>query len=229
MNEQEIVEETTELIETPAQALSKTIDQLIAEMNSTTIATQEQYTFVENWLRKNRETQKVVETFFEADRVEAKKKYDEILENRRAFNKPLEAAEAVARSKMTVYATEQEKKRRAEAKIEEDRRRKEAEDAQLEKAEELSSMGRTEQAEKVLDRKVSVGKVETETQKVGKTLEVWTVKVTDKTKFLSEISAMPSVLDCIDISESKLANLFKTKGIKEFSGLVIEQTFRPVL
>ena len=223
--------ETQEVTE--QQQLSKTIDTLIAEMKAMTITTQEQYDFVNGWLKKNKDTQKIVTEFFEPDRVEAKRKYDDILANKNAFIKPLETAEKVARDKMTVFATEQEKKRREEAKIEEDRRRKEIEDDRIAKAEELSAMGRSEKADEVLDKKVVVAKstIQTETQKVGKTIEVWTVSVDDKAKFVAEAFGFPALLGCISVDTVALAKLAKENPsfVRGIGGLVVNQTFRPVL
>jgi len=216
----------------PAQELSKTIDALISEIKATTISTQEQYTFVNEWLHRNKDTQKAVDTFFEPDRVEAKAKYDDVLANKNAFKKPLEAAEKIARDKMTEFATEQEKKRRAELKIEEDKKRKEIEDDRLLKAEELAAMGRSEKADEVMDKKVSVKNVETETKKVGKTIEIWTVTVVSKELFLADAVGFPAVLDCFEINTIKLAAIAKSDAgafLSKIQGLKVEQSFRPVL
>lgn len=225
MEEAVVIEETKEM------QLSKTIDTLIAEMSAITIETQEQYDQISGWLKRNKDTQKVVDEFFEKDRVEAKAAYDKILEKRGAFKKPLEKAEVVARSKLTDFATKMETKRREEQRIEEEKRRKQIEDERLAKAEELSAMGRTEKADDLLEKKVVVSKssIITETQKVGKTIEVWTVEVKDLSAFLAEAAGLPLIAECIEVSTTKLAALFKKNDITELAGLEIKKTFRPVL
>ena len=229
MNEEQVLE----VEQTPQQQLSRTIDSIIAEMKAVTISTQEQYDFVNQWLKKNKDTQKIVSEFFEDDRVEAKKKYDDILANKNAFLKPLETSEKIARDKMTAFATEQEKKRREEAKAEEDRRRKEIEDDRIAKAEELSAMGRSEKADEVLEKKVVVAKstIATETKKVGKTIEVWTVVIDDKVKFLAEAVGFPALLGCVEINTTALAKIAKENPsfVRGIGGVTANQTFRPVL
>jgi len=218
-----------ETVEPQSLVLSRSIDQLVKEMEAVTVENQEQYDFLSGWLRRNKDSQKSVDEFFEPERVQAKKKYDDVLAQKNAFKKPLEASEMVCRKKMTEFATIQEKKRREEQKLLEEENRKKAEEDRLLKMEELSAMGRTEQAIELVDKRLKVEVAETETKKVGKTIEVWTVTMVDLQKFLSEASGFPLVAECIEVSGSKLSTLFKKQGIKEFAGLKIEQTFRPVL
>lgn len=210
-------------------ALRRSVDEIIKEMELVTISTQAEYDSMVEWLRRNKETQKAVDEFFEADRVAKKAAYDEVLARRGAFKKPLEAAEAIARQKMSAFATEQEKARRAaQAKADEEARKK-AEEDRLLKAEELLAMGRAKQADETLAKAVTV-RAAPVAPKVGKTVEVWTVEVVDLAAFLSEaVGLNESILGCITVNVTALAAVFKKGGIKQFPGLKIEQTFRPVL
>ena len=220
-------------MEEQKEVLVVQIDKLIAEMASVVVDSDEKYQYLEQWLRRNKETQKVVTTAYEQERTEAKAKYDAVLEARGKMLKPLELAESVARGKMVSWSTEREKKRREEEQrlMLEARKAKEAE--VLEQADTLVAMGRVFESEKLISKEVVVTKASvaakaTET-KVGKTMEKWVVSIVDMEAFIAYLPGMTLVQDCLDVNTSKLAALFKKNGTKSFPGLKIEQTFVPVL
>jgi len=197
-----------EPVEAPECSLSKTVDSVIKEMESASISNQEQYTWMEEWLRRNKSTQKVVTDFFEPARVAAKAEYDAVLERKGAFIKPLEAAEKVARAKMSAFATERERERREAQRVADEEAQRLRDSQTLSKAEELEAMGRTDKAEEVLSR-APVARAAPVAPKVGKTMEVWTAEVVDMQAFLSEASGLPRVADCVSVNVTKLAALLK--------------------
>jgi len=215
------------------QVLKVQVDQLIAAMAKVNVDSDETYQFMAGWLKRNKDTQKLISDAFEADRVEAKSKYDAILAAKSAFIKPLETAEKITRERMTVWSTERERVRRAEEARVIAEHKKEAEDNLLETADTLVSMGRTDQAEALMDRGARVSKVavaqDMTTTKVGKTMERWVVAVTDKKAFLAEAIKVDSILDCIDINISKLTALCKASKSTSGAGLDIQINYVPVL
>jgi hypothetical protein len=223
------ISEIKELVVPLALELSRSVDAVVKEMEAITVSTQGQYDWMSGWLRRNKDTQKAVDEFFEGERVEKKAAYDDVLARKGAFKKPLEAADAVARRKMSVFATEQEKVRRAAQAKADEEARKRVEDDRLLKAEELSAMGRTDQADAVMERSVTV-KAAPVMAKVGKTMEVWTVEVADLSAFLAEASGLnQDILNCITVNVTALAAVLKRGDCRQFVGLKVSQTFRPVL
>lgn len=212
--------------------VKQTIEQVISDMKSVTITSNDQYSYLEAWLKRNKETQKMVDGLFEADRVRAKAEYDGILEDRNQMKKPLEMAERIARDKMTAYVTEREKVRREEMGRIEAERVREKEDARLSDAQTLSSMGRQDDADALLERKVSVSKSEVAaavtTEKLGKTMEKWVVEVTDMQAFL-RAQADALIPGCIEVKVSVLAASFKKAGVREYPGLKVDVQYVPVI
>lgn len=223
------MEESTSEVTIRMMNLSKSIDSLIEEMKAVTVGSQDQYDWLTGWLRRNKESQKAVDELFKAEWDEAKSKCDEISSRRSAFKSPLVASEGIARDKMSVWATAQEKKRRKEAADRQAEALKRAEDDRLVEAQNLSSMGRSDAASSLLDKKLKVAKVETETRKPGKVIESWSVEVTDKSAFLQEAVCIPALLDAVDVSTFKVSKFLKDKGQEAFPGLKVTKSFRPVL
>lgn len=223
----EVEEGRTDLTVRAAE-LSKGVDALIREMDAVKIDTQDQYDWMNGWLRRNKDSQKLVDELFEEDRVKAKADYDAVLARKGAFKKPLEAAEAVARSKMSVYATKAEADRRKAQADADAAARKKAEDDRLVEAQNLSSMGRPQQAVELLDKRLKVERPDA-APKVGRLMESWAVEVVDKGAFLEEAVCIPGLLDCVEVSATKAAAFLKGKGQEAFPGLKVTKSFRPVL
>jgi hypothetical protein len=209
------------------------IDSLIAEMSKVVVDSDEKYQQLEAWVRRNKETQKVVIDAFEAERVSAKAAYDKVLADKNAMLKPLEAAETATRKAMVAWSTKREQERREE----EERARaalaaEKSEDVLLQ-AETLEAIGRQDEADALLDKGPKVSKAAVAaavtTAKVGKTMEKWEVKVTDMEKFVRALPGCGPVQECLEVNTSRLAALFKREGTKEFPGLEVRQTFVPVI
>ncbi len=212
---------------------TKSVKEMIDEMGKVVVDSQEKYDWLLNWVRRNKETQKIVIDATETKRVEAKAKYDAVLTSRSILIKPLETAEKVARDRMTEWSTAQEKKRREEEAAVRATLVEKKEDDKIMEAETLQAMGRTDAAEALMDKKTIVTKSAVAavmtTAKVGKTIEKWEVKVTDVSKLLAEASGIPDIAACITISESALAAFCKKSGTKALAGCTVEQKFVPVL
>lgn len=215
------------------QVLKVQVDQLIAAMSKVNVDSDETYQFMADWLKRNKDTQKLISDAFETDRVEAKSRYDAILIAKSAFIKPLEAAEKITRERMTVWSTERERIRREEEARIIAEHKKEAEDNLLETADTLVSMGRADKAETLMDRGVRISKVavaqDMTTTKVGKIMEKWEVTVIDKVAFLTEAVKIQGILDCIDINIPKLTALCKANKATKPTGLDIQIKYVPVL
>ena len=214
----------------------KTVESVVKALSETKIDSDEKYTAAEQFLVKCKETMTMVTNHYEADRVEAKAKYDLILSKKKVLMGPLEDADKVVRSQMTTWSTMRERKRREEAAKLESELRKKAEDEKLEQAETLQAMGRDTKAEELISSKTSVSKaaiqaVATET-KVGATMEKWMVKVENKLEFLKDLVNGPGyvgLLECVEVSEVKLAAYAKANPGFKMPGLTVEQTFVPVI
>lgn len=227
--------DSVELVELKSQ-VSKTVDQLIAEMAALEVDSDEKYKACEEWLRRNKDTQKLVAEAFEADRVEKKAAYDAVLDAKAKLIKPLETADKTVRSRMVAWSTAREKARREE----EERARaalqaERSEDVLLE-AETLEAMGRSDKADELLERGARVTKAEVvrsvTTEKVGRTMEKWEVRVTNKAAFLKALVATGQyvgLLACVEVSEPKLAAYARQNKGLEFAGLEVRQTFVPVI
>jgi hypothetical protein len=119
------------------QTVKQSIDFLIDEMRGIECTNQGEYDFLGSWIKKNKDSQKIVTEFFEPSRVAAKEVYDKVLEDKKQYLKPLEESDKIARAKMAVYATEQEKLRQSEIRekqaearrIQEEQNQKEAKEA----------------------------------------------------------------------------------------------------
>lgn len=214
------------------EALQVSIKVLIKEMETHEVKTDEDYKFLEDWVRRNKETQALWKSAWEEDRIRTKAAYDKVLADRDALMDPLKDAESIARRKMGAYLTEKEKARQeAQRKLEEEERKK-IEDKRLAEAEKLQAAGKTEKADAVLDKVVHVSRAAITAAtpaKVGKGRETWTVEVSDKAAFLAEAIARPILQNIIEIDTNGLANYCKNQGITEMPGLIITKTWTPIV
>lgn len=215
------------------EVLKATIQGMIEEMGKIQVDSQDKYDFLAGWVKRNKDTQKLVAEAFEADRVAKKAAYDAVLEEKGKLLKPLEQSEKVVRDRMTAWSTEQERKRREEVKRLEDEERKKKEDDRLVEAQNLSSMGRQDAADAVLDKKVTVSRAAISAAapaKVGKTMEKWVVTVENKAAFLAEAAMFSEeITACVDLNLSQLAQVFKRNGTKSFPGLKVDVQYVPVI
>lgn len=219
--------------ESKAVQLRKTVEALIAEMAKVVVDSDEKYQALEAWIKRNKETQKIVSDAFEADRVRTKAAYDEVLSAKSALIKPLELAEATTRKAMVAWSTERERKRREEEeRVRAELAAQKSEDTLLE-AETLEAMGRGDEADVLLEKGPKVSKAAVAaavtTAKVGRTMEKWEVRVVDMDKFVRALPGCGLLQECLEPNTSRLAALFKREGTKDFPGLEIKQTFIPVI
>lgn len=159
--------------------LQKSVDTVLAEMDRITIDSDEHYEQAGSFLRKVKQTAKVVEDAYtdELEAAKEKKKQaeaerKEVQQNIKYFTDQLERAEKIVKRQMSEYLAEQERKRReAEAK-----RRKEEEEVRLAQAEETGD-------ERYLDTPVAPKKEPAPPKAEGTyTVEVWKYEITNKAK-----------------------------------------------
>lgn len=211
------------------EVLKGQISQLIAEMERVEIKTDEEYGFGEDWLRRNKATQKIVADAFEPERVEAKARYDEILETKKQYIVPLEASEKIIRQKMSAYATAKEQARREEQRRLDDIARREAEEKRLAEAQVLADAGKIEKADALLDKAIrpTTPKVEAA---IGKMREVWTVEIIDESAFFAGLAS--GVVDSKYITVNYTALNSTAQALKDkykIPGTKAVQKFVPVL
>jgi hypothetical protein len=104
------------------------------------------------WLRKNKETQKIVKDFFEPEREATYKAYKNVTDKIKRFNDILSRSERIIKRKMADYRMEQERirreaERKAEIAAEEERRK--AEEARM-RLREKGANGESEELESEL-------------------------------------------------------------------------------
>jgi hypothetical protein len=211
------------------EVLRTTISQLIEEMKQVDVKTDEEYHFIESWLRRNKESQALVTKAFEDERLETKAAYDNVLAEKAKYLAPLTESEKIARGKMSVYATAKEQARREEQARQDAIRRKEAEDKRLEEAQALQDAGKTEKADKLMEKAIRPAAVVVE-PKIGKMREVWTVEVTDLKALLIAVAngeAEPGFVSVTTHALSGAAQRLKDKF--SVPGVKAVQTFVPML
>jgi hypothetical protein len=124
---EEIVEE--ESIENTELALEKEV-QALANIASFEIQAEDDLKEAAEWLRKNKETQKIVKDHFEPERKKTHEAYKAVTDKIKRFTDILTKSERVVKKKMADYQMEQERARReAERRAEEERRKAEEERA----------------------------------------------------------------------------------------------------
>jgi hypothetical protein len=218
------------------EVLKASIAGLIEQMKAVEVKTDEEYMFLDEWRRKAKETEKAVDAAFEEERAERYAAYTKVNDDKNVFKRPLKAALDIVSEKMIAYNSEKEKaRRRAEA----DARAaalKAAEDDRLEEAGNLQAMGRADKADELLEKKVTVSSkavaaaMPEAPAKLGKTMEKWVVKVTDKSKFLAfAAEAHATIQECVTVNEAALAALARANKGLTAPGLDVQQTFVPVL
>jgi hypothetical protein len=218
--------------DSPRDVLRASMLRLVEEMKARQVQSDEDYKFLEEWRRKAKDTERIIDQAFEAERVEKKAAYDAVLDEKRTFKVPLLMALDAANGVMSAYATEKERVRReAVAKLEAENRKKKEDDA-LVKAQNLSSMGRQDEAERVLEKPIQVSRaavVAAAPPKVGKVQERWEARVTDKAAFLAEAARIPALAGCVGVNLVALARFFKENPAAKVPGAEGVQKFVPVL
>ncbi len=140
----------------------RTVDSMVAEMESAIVDTDEKYAYVAEWTKRLKATTKIVTDFFAPALESAKKALDSVKAEKEQYTSRLSAAETAAKSKMTTYWTAKETKRLAEEKRKRDEETKRREDERLAAAQVLQDAGKDAKAEALLNTAIRIGKVETE-------------------------------------------------------------------
>lgn len=165
--------------------VQRMIEPVIKKMQQLEVTNDEQFTIAGQWLKKSKETQKIVEEKFGPELEAAKEKKKQAEAERKAavkkieqFTNPLKKADDAVRRMISTYQTEQEKKRR-----EEERKRREAEEKKRQEAAESGVM-----AEEPIQEPVPEKKEEPKVEGVS-FYEHWDFEIEDETaiprRFLS--------------------------------------------
>lgn len=211
------------------EVLKGQIDQLIGEMRLIEVKTDDEYKFLEAWLKRNKESQKIVAEAFEAERVAAKAAYDDILAAKGAYLEPLLASEKVARGKMSTYATAKEQARREAQRRLDDLARQEAETKRLAEAQALSDAGKFEKADALIDKAIRPAAAKVEPS-LGKMREVWSAEVVDMPAFLQAVARGEIASSFISINQSALNSAAQAqKAAFRMAGVAATQRFVAVL
>lgn len=142
---------TKALVPTKA-GLTKSVDQLISEQKLLVVKDDATYQFVVEFCQRCKATQKIIKAFYKEDLEKAKTALDEVKSAQAAFLSKLEAAEEVAKEKMTAYY---EKKQEAQRKAEEaaERKAQEKRDKELAK---LKEQGKEDEAEELASEDLEI-------------------------------------------------------------------------
>lgn len=151
--------------------IQKHVDQVLAEMQHIEITDQSSYETAAEFLRKTKQTAKIVKDHFEPERKETYEAYKAVTDTIKMFTDKLNKAERTVKAAMGKWYNEQERKRRE---IEEQRRREE-EERRLQSA---IDTGR----EEVLEKPIVTKKEEAPKVDGTYTVEVWKFEIIDKSK-----------------------------------------------
>lgn len=200
-----------------------------ARVQQLEIVTEEDYGFAAEYARYVKQMQKKVTDYWEPMRVSAKKNYDIILAHKKEMMTPLESAEKSLKKKMAGYLEEQERKRRereeamrklAQAEVE----RKLTEAAEAESAGDAVTAEYAMAEAEVMDNVASNGSVAAAAPKAEGTsaARTWEIKSIDGSKVPVEIAGV--VIRPVD--EKAVMRLIKaSKGSIQIPGVVYEGTF----
>jgi peptidoglycan hydrolase CwlO-like protein len=111
--------------------IGKQIDVLVAEMQGKVIETDEQFQFVGEWLKRNKQTQKIVEDHFAPKKEELYRPYKDLLAEIKGYMDRLQNAERAAKQALSVYQQKKERERQAEIQRQQEAARKRSEEATL--------------------------------------------------------------------------------------------------
>jgi len=212
----------SDLVVRSKEDLQRRVDEVIDRIKGLSIENDEQYTACGEWVKRNKETQRLVTDWFEPARVNAKAVYDAVLTEKNQFIKPLEESEKILRKKMSDFITEKERLRREEIRRKEEEARRLEEEKRLRIAEELVSHGKLERADAMLEKPINVH-IEQE-KPAHKMREVSVPKITDKAALLRYIAEHAELHDYVEINLSALM-----KVAPSASGVEIEKRLIPVL
>ena len=179
---------------------------------------------------------KTINDLFEEPARKAHEAHKAITSLRESLKEPITKRINVLKSKISLYLTEVDRKRKEEqAKADAERLRLEAEErARLqEEADRLKAEGKTEEAEeKLIEAETVVVVPEIVQAEIPKTVKTefgsvtgkseLVFKITNMTEFLNALCAK-DLLEFVEIKEAKVKQYLKVNKIKEFPGLSITE------
>jgi len=156
--------------------IQQTIDNVLAEMAQLKIASDAEMVTAAEWLKRCKETAKLVKDHFEPDRLANYTAYKAVTDTIKAYTDKLDKAERIVKRQLADYQWEQEQKRRDEQRRLEDLARKQEEERRLQQAVETGD-------ETVLDEPMIVPTVHVEPPPKVEGVsyaEHWTFEVKDE-------------------------------------------------
>lgn len=160
----------------PTTEVRKSVDRVLADLNTIEVSDADSYEQGVEFIRRVKETKKVVEDAYAERKRELYKPYKAVLDEIKGFTDVLGKAEKTVRSKMTAYQTAERQRAIAEAA----RRRAEEEERRLEQAIET---GDEEVLETPTEEPREVPMVKA---KGSYTVETWHFEIIDPSKVAAE-------------------------------------------
>ena len=191
-----------------SKELQKHVEQVLAEMSTINIANQNQYEDAAGFLKKVKQTTKMVKDYYEPERKRTHEAYKTVTDAIKSFTDSLTKAEKTVKSAMGVYFNEQERIRREEEEI----RRREEEEKKLLEAIETGD-------EDLLDKPiVEVYKEEPPQVNGTYTVEVWKFEIKDVSKINPDFM-LPDEKAIRNLVKSKKGEAAKIlgEGVKVYS------------
>lgn len=151
--------------------------------------------------------------------------------------KPIEDRKSMLKKKISVYLTEQERKRKeAQAKLDEERRQKEEAQRQkiIAQAEKAEAEGKTEKADKLMDKAAEVyipqtiveSEIDTNIQSESGSVSAKNdieIEVVDSYAFLSAVANKTLPISLVEIKENKIKQFIKLQGLQQIPGVHIRE------
>jgi len=168
------------------QELTLLTDNLMSEIANYKIENEEQYQFVVEWIKKNKQTQKIIDEIFEPERVEKYKEYQEVLAEKKKYLLPLETTEKSVKKLMNLYYAEKQR-------IEQEKQRQQQLEMQRQIEEQRLNEAIETGDEEIIDAPIFIPKIEIPVVK-----EKGVSYVSDYSFEIVDFSAVPDTYKMID-------------------------------
>lgn len=224
-------EENVTVMNAEESKLGKEVSLIEQRAEAVIVASNADFEAAGEFLKQIKTAQKQVKGYWEPLRVSAKKSYDEVLDHRKEMLDPLEKAESIVKSKVNEYSREQERKRREQ---EEAMRRQAQEeiDRHLSEAAEAEANGDTigaeyAMAEAEMMEGVSIGgRVKTQAPKVKGISQSKTWELCESECDWSKVPVSLIGIELRPVDKSAVLRLIKmSKGQVEIPGIKFRETY----
>jgi hypothetical protein len=201
---------------------------ILEEAQYLVVETLAQHEIALNCIKRCSATEKQVHDLFRKPKTDANRAHKSIVAAEKTLLAPLLEAKGVLNTKCTAYEQEQERVRRDEQRLLEEKARREEEDRLLQDAMQAQEAGDAELAEQIINEEIEtpVVKVEANTAHVEgvSSRELWSAEVTNKAALLRFVLEHPEMLNLIEPNMPALNGLarsmrreFKIPGVRAIS------------